>query len=175
MKVIKKKDLLKSLKNIEGKDEEQLKELKDQGEKQLQILARKTDKEVDFKNVLLRGTLDYSKSKKVYNEIKEQDEKINYTKLVCIGSGKHQYNFTIALDLKSLAESIYNSNFSLEVVKVKQRNMDDVITRLEDYNPKKEKYKTQKTSTFLNAREFYKGRKMIVIAFENVIPLPKQY
>ena len=35
----KKEGLLKRLKNVEGKDEEQLKAIKDQGEKQLQILA----------------------------------------------------------------------------------------------------------------------------------------
>ena len=76
------------------KDEEQLKAIKDQGEKQLQILTKERDKEVDFKNIIFRGKLDY-KSKKAYSEIKEQREKINYAKLVCIGSGKHQYNFNI--------------------------------------------------------------------------------
>ena len=81
----KKEGLLKRLKKIEGKDEEQLKAIKDPGEKKLQMLNRKTDKEVGFKNVSFRGKLD-SESKKVYNEIKEQGEKINYAELVCIGS-----------------------------------------------------------------------------------------
>ena len=54
---------MKRLKNIEGKDEEQLKAIKDQGEKQLQILTRKTGKEVDFRNVSFKGKLD-SESKK---------------------------------------------------------------------------------------------------------------
>ena len=54
--------------------------------------------------------------------------------------------------------------------------MEDEIKRLEDYYPKKEKFRTQKENTFHNAREFCKGRKMILIAFENnVFPLPKQY
>ena len=35
---------------------------------------------------------------------------------------------------------------------------------------------TQETSTLLNAKEFYKGRKMILFAFESdIFPLPKQY
>ena len=51
-----------------------------------------------------------------------------------------------------------------------------MIVKLDEYNRNKEKYKTQKTSTLLNAREFYKGRKMIFIEFENgTFPLPKQY
>ena len=54
--------------------------------------------------------------------------------------------------------------------------MEDEITRLYYYSPKKEKYKTQRESALLHAREFYKGRKMILIAFENdIFPLAKQY
>ena len=54
--------------------------------------------------------------------------------------------------------------------------MENEIKRLKDYNKKKEKFKKQKENTLHNAREFYKGRKMILIAFENnVFPLPKQY
>ena len=165
---------LKKLKNIESKNE-QLKAIKDQGEKQLQILTKKTDKVVDFRNVSFRDKL-YFRSKIAYNEIKEQDEKISYTKLVCIGPGKHQYNFTIFLDLKTFAESIYNSSLSLEAAKIKQRNMEDKIRKLDEYNTKKEKLKAQRKCTLLNANEFYKGRKMILIAFENgAFPLTRQY
>ena len=114
----KKEGLLKRLKNIEGKDDEQLKAIKDQGEKQLQTLTKKEDKEVDFRNLSFTDKLD-SESKKTSNDIKEQSEKIDYTKLVCIGSGKHQYNFTIFLDLKTFAESIYNDNLLLEDSKIK--------------------------------------------------------
>ena len=54
--------------------------------------------------------------------------------------------------------------------------MKDIIRKLDNYNANSEKYKTQKTNTLPNAREFYKERKMILIAFENdVCPLPKQY
>ena len=54
--------------------------------------------------------------------------------------------------------------------------MEDMITKLDYYSPKKEKHKTQGEKTPHNAREFYKGRKMILIAFENdIFPLPTQY
>ena len=54
--------------------------------------------------------------------------------------------------------------------------MEDEIRRLEDYYPNNEKIRTQKENTLHNAREFYKGRKMILIAFENyVFPHPRQY
>ena len=91
---------MKRFKNIEGKDKEQLKAVKDQREKQLQILIKKTDKVAEFKNVSFKVKLD-SESKKAYNAIKERSEKINHIILVCIASGKHRYNFIIFLDIKA--------------------------------------------------------------------------
>ena len=45
-----------------------------------------------------------------------------------------------------------------------------------DYNPIKDVYKTKKVNTLLNVREFYKGRREILIAFEeNIFLLPKPY
>ena len=142
---------------------------------QLQI-ARKTNQVDDFKNLSFRNELNF-RAKIAYDEIKKQGEKIKYTELVCVGSSiKHYYNFTIFLDFKTFAESLYNGSISLEVAKLKQRNMEYIIIKLEDYKPKKKEIKTQKDVVLPNAIEFYKGRKMILIAFENnVFPLPKQY
>ena len=51
-----------------------------------------------------------------------------------------------------------------------------MIKNLDEYNPEKEKIKVQKESTLFSAKEFYKGRRMILIAFEiGAFPLPKQY
>ena len=44
--------------------------------------------------------------------------------------------------------------------------MEDEVKRLENYYPKQEKSRTQKENTLHIAREFYKGRKMILVAFE---------
>ena len=63
----------------------------------------------DFKNIFFRNKLN-SEAKNVYDEIKEQIKKIDFIKLVCIGSGKHKYNGTIFLDLKTFAESLYDGN-----------------------------------------------------------------
>ena len=38
--------------------------------------------------------------------------------------------------------------------------MEDMMRKLENPNPKSEKYKTKKASTLLNAKEFDKGKKM---------------
>ena len=64
----------------------------------------------------------------------------------------------------------------MKAAKIKNRNMEDMNKRLENYNPNSEKYKAQKTSILLNAISFDKERKMILIALENdIFPLPKQY
>ena len=39
--------------------------------------------------------------------------------------------------------------------------MKDMIRKLDNYNANSEKYKTQKTNTLPNEREFYKERKML--------------
>ena len=80
------------------------------------------------------------------------------------------------MSLRSFTEGIYISNLLLKAAKIKQNNMEHMIRTLENYNGTSEKYKTEKTSTLLNAKQFYKGRKMILIAFENnIFLLPKQF
>ena len=54
---------MKRLKSTEGKNKEQLETIKDQVEKQLQILTSKTNKKIDFINVSLKGRLDSESTK----------------------------------------------------------------------------------------------------------------
>ena len=45
-----------------------------------------------------------------------------------------------------------------------------------NYNPVKDVYKNQKRNILLNAKEFYRGRKKVLIAFgENLFPLLKPF
>ena len=110
------------------KIKDQLDAIKDQREKQLKIPAKKTNQVDDFKNMCFRDKL-ISEAKKTYDEIKEQSKKIDYGTLVCTCSGDHKYNFTILLDLKTFAESLYNGSISLKAAKIKLRNMEDMITK----------------------------------------------
>ena len=148
----KKEGLLKRLKNIDGKDEQQFKEIKDQEKKQLHIFSTKTGQVDDFQNIFFRKKLS-SEAKIVYEVIKEQSNK-----LVCISSGKHQYNFTIFLDLKTLAETLYNGSFPLKVAKLKQSNMEDEIKRL-DYYQKNKNLGHKKKILFIMQENFTKEEK----------------
>ena len=169
----KKEGLFTRLENIKDKNEEQLKVLKGQLEKQ-PIISKV--KNFNFNNVSFRNLLD-DKSVKVFDEIKYQDEIIDYSGLNFIGSSKkYTFNFGDFMSLGNLAENIYNGNVSLDAAKQEQRKMENMLERFIDYNPIKNVYKNQKVNILLNAREFYKGRREILIAFEeNMLPLLKPY
>ena len=54
--------------------------------------------------------------------------------------------------------------------------MENMLEGFIDYNPIKNVYKNKKVDNLSNAREFYKGRGEILIAFEeNMFPLPKRF
>ena len=105
-----KERLFRRLKDIEGKNKEQLNVLKDQLEKQPIISKVKNP---NFNNVSFRNLLD-DKSMKVCDEIKYQDEIIDYSQLNFIGSSK-KYTFKFG-NFMSLG-NIYNDNISLDTAK----------------------------------------------------------
>ena len=145
--------MFKRLKNIEGKNEEQLKVLKDQSEKQPIISKVKNP---NFNNVSFRNLLD-DKSMKVFDEIRYQDEIIDYSRLNFIGSSKkYTFNFGNFMSLGNLAENIYNDNVPLDVAKQEQRRMESMLENFINYNPVKTVYKNQRTNILLNVKEFYK-------------------
>ena len=147
--------------------------LKEQLEKQAIISKVKNP---NFNNVSFRNLRDY-KSMKVFDEIRYQDEIIDSSRLNFIGSAKkYNFNFGDFMTLRNLAENIYNGNISLDAAKKEQRKMENMLQNFIDHNPIKNVYKNKKTNVLLNAREFYKGRREILIAFEeNIFPLSKPY
>ena len=84
----KKEGLFKRLKDIEDKNEKQLKVLKNQLEKQPIISKVKNP---NFDNISFRNLLD-DKSVKVFDETRDQDEIIDYSQLNFTGSSK-KYTF----------------------------------------------------------------------------------
>ena len=85
-------------------------------------------------------------------------------------------NLEIFLSLGNLAENIYNGNVSLDAAKQEQRRTENMLENFISYNPVTSVYKNQRVNILSNAKEFYKGRTEILIAFgENMFPLPKPY
>ena len=71
-----KEGLLKRLKNIEGKNEDKLKAIKDQGKKQLKVLTEKLNKEVGFQNVSFKNNVN-PESIRVYMKLKNKIKRLN--------------------------------------------------------------------------------------------------
>ena len=113
----KKEVLLKKLKNIEGKNQEQLKVLKYQAEKQTVISKVKNP---NFNKLSHRNSL-VADSMKMFNEINKLDETIDYLNLNFIGSfKKYTFNFKDFMSLGSRSENIYNDNISLHAATQEQ-------------------------------------------------------
>ena len=104
---------------------------------------------------------------KVFGNIRYQDEIIDYSRLNFIASAKkYTFKFGDFMSLGNPAKNIYNGNTSLDAAKQEQRKMENMLENLIIYNPVKDTYKNKKTNVLLNAREFYKGQRKILIAFE---------
>ena len=81
-------------------------------------------------------------------------------------SKKYTFKFGDFISLGNLAENIYNGNISLDAAKQEERKMEKMFEDFISYSPVKDMYKNKKANVLLNAREFYKGRREILIAFE---------
>ena len=112
--------------------------LKDQLEKQPIISKVKNP---NFNNVSFKNLLD-DKSIEVFDEIRKQEEIIDYSQLNFIGSSK-KYNFNF-MSFGNLAENIYNGDISLDTAKQRQRKMEDMLESFINYNPIKDTYKNKK-------------------------------
>ena len=67
---------MKRLKNIEGKNEDKLKAIKDQGKKQLKVLTEKLNKEVGLQNVSFKNNVN-PESIRVYMKLKNKIKRLN--------------------------------------------------------------------------------------------------
>ena len=147
--------------------------LKNQSEKHPIISKVKNP---NINDVSFRNLFD-AKSMKIFNEINEQDETVDYSGLDFIGSSKkYTISLTNFMSLGNLAENIYNRNVSLDAAKQKQGRMKNVLENVINYNPVKDNYKNQKFIILPNIKKIYKGIREFLIAFEeNIFPLPKPY
>ena len=92
---------------------------------------------------------------KFFDEMRYQDEIIDYSQLNFNGSSKkYTFNLENFMSLGNLAKNIYNGNVSLDAARQEQRKMENMLEIFIDYSPVKDVYKTQKVNILPNAREF---------------------
>ena len=149
--------LLKRLKNIEDKTDNQLKENKDS---QLGI------KSIGY---TVRQELS-QEAKNMLEKLNNQEKLINHWKLNFTGGNKVNYDFTNFSSLRELFRTIYYGEILIPAAEREQGNFDNRFELLKDYKPRKDsKYYKLKDDLLINAKKIYDGRKMIIEAFKNKI------
>ena len=124
--------MLKRLKNIEVKCEQQLDLIRSQKEKQLDLIGKinagKT-KSIRFYDGTNKKLVDLAK--RVRKETKENKNK----SFVCTSSHGTQYDFNQYINLNQFGSEIYSGELSLKEAKDKQHEMSILINKLKAYGP----------------------------------------
>ena len=149
----KKEGLLKRLKNIQDKNEQQLKSTKNKNENIKEV--------TDFIEELLS-----LEAKALIEEIKTIQKDVNYRKLKIRGGNNVTYDFSDYKTFKELFRDLYYRKMAIDDAEGKQDDFDAVLDALSRYSPKYQKYIEANNNLLDNAKNFYKGREKIIGVFK---------
>ena len=153
--------LLKRLKNIEDKNEQQLKTIKNKNENIKEV--------TDFIEEPLR-----LEPRHLIEEIRTTQKDVNYRKLKIRGGNNVTYVFSEYKTLKELFKDLYYRKMAVDEAEVKQDQFDAVLGVLSRYFPRDQKYIEAKNNLLNNATNFFRGREKIIEGFKNEI-FPSNY
>ena len=130
---------MKRLKNIEGKNEEQL-------NNQLRLVENNSANKESFKKLKFLNKIDQDAKEsciKAYNEL-EKYNKSDYNKLVCVHTNGKIYEFTIFRRLGESARNIYYGDISIKREKSRQDEIEGMLLDLNNYKLQKRNLKKNK-------------------------------
>ena len=157
----KKYGLLKRLKNIEGKNKEQLKVIKDKTG-----LKSKID--------LSDGDLT-SEVVAFIKEIKSIEENVDCDKLSFTGGNKKVCGLDSFKTFEKLIKDIHNKNMTIDETEIKQNKFAEKIDEFRAYSARGSKYIDLKESVSKNVEIFHNAWEKIVYRFKNkILPLSKK-
>ena len=148
--------LLKRLKNIEDKPNNQLTAIEDQENNQSGI------KSIGFN---IKKSLS-PEGLKAYDEIVQKERSINYAYLYMKPSKKYKHDFREFKKSKELFEEIYYGRTRLPPIEIQQSIFEQKLEYLNNYAPRNEINSDNKNNILKNAKNFYEGREMIINAFK---------
>ena len=157
----------KKEKIIEGKNEEQLKAIKDQGKKQLDAIKSINRYSKALKVINFFGKLS-PEAKELMNEIREVENDIDSEKLVCAKSGKKSFNFNVFKLLFKFSANIYDGKIILEA-KNDQHKKFKQLEYLKKFDPNNPDNIREKEETLINTEKVYNNRNNVNNAFENEV------
>ena len=145
---------MKRLKNIEDKNEGQLKIIKNKTENVKEV--------TDFVEKPLSP-----KAKALTEEIRTIQKDVDYRKLKTRGGNNVTYDFTDYKTFKELFRNIYFKKMTIDDAEMKQDEFNSMLGVLSNYAPKSQKYIEAKNKLLDNAKNFYEKRKKIIEGFKN--------
>ena len=144
-----KEGLLKRLKNIEDKNEEQLRVVKNETENIKEV----TDFVKESSSLEVKGLI---------QEIKVIQRDVDYRKVKIRGGNKVEYDFSDYKTLKELFRDLYYRKTAIDDAEAEQEEFGAMIGVLNKYPAKKTEYIEAKNKLLINVKKFYKGRKKII-------------
>ena len=161
----KKERLLKRLKNIEDKSEDQQKMIENKKGDQLGINSAA---DIIYERLSPEG-------KTILVKLTNQEKRINYRKLDFRRDNNLEFYFSDYRSLKELSKAIYYRNLSIEEAERMQEEFKGILGALEKYNPENPEYVAAKSNLLINAKNLCDGREEIINAFKNkIFPFKKE-
>ena len=134
---------MKRLKNIEGKNEQQLEAIINQGEKQINLI-NKINLEKESKQLEMQSYLD-PEAKRLMDEINKEIKDNEDKHCLCPHSNWEEFNFYKFANLNLFGNKIFNGKTSIEHALEEQAKMEKLLKSLKKYNPSNScKIKTRK-------------------------------
>ena len=158
----KKEGLFKRPKNIEDKNEKQLKAIEDKNEKQLDKNS-KSIKSISYFSQLS------TKAKGLFEKTKKEKNDIDSDKFVCVKTDGTIFNFNKFKNSLDLASDIYRNKTLLKNAEDKQNEIKILLNKLKKYSPtnlKKIKAKEERLSA---AEKLLNNRQEVIDAFKTGI------
>ena len=160
----KKEGLFKRIKNIENKNEEQLKAIEDQGKKQLEEIKNINVSSKPLKTISFFSTIS-EEAKELMNKIKVIDDWLETAQLICTKTdGKTKYDFNkFVLPLK-FATKIYLHDLTLQEARHDQQKLQILKNKPNNnYNPMNITKIKEKDDTLRSAKNCFLLQKKLLI------------
>ena len=161
---------MKKIKNIEGKNEEQLKAIEDQGKKQLEEIKNINISSKPLKTISFFSTIS-EEAKKLMNKIKVTDDWLETAQLLWTNTdGKTKYDFNKFTFPLKFTSKIYRRDLTPQEVRDDQQKLKILINKLNnDYNPTGKIKIKEKKDTLKSANKLLFIKEEIINAFKKGI------
>ena len=162
-----KQELFKRIKNIEGKNEEQLKAIEDQGKKQLEEIKNINVSSKPLKTISFFSSIS-EKVKELMNKIKVIDDWLENALLICTKTdGITKFDFSKFTFPLKFASKIYNYDLTLQKAQDNQQELQILKNNLNNnYNPTDKIKIKEKNDTLHSAKTLYTIKNEIINAFK---------